>query len=155
MKETICLLLVCSIFLTGCAGRDAYPIAAYLPGDERRSCESLRGEISQLQADMAALLPKTDKGVSNALWATAGVFLIVPFFFMDLKDAEKIEFEAMRRRYNRLISIAAEKDCDMGEIRVEKRLIFEEQKAKEMARLRKQNEEAKKRLAELQAEKEK
>ena len=33
---------------------------------------------------------------------------------MDLKDAEKIEFEAMRQRHKRLLIIAADKDCDMS-----------------------------------------
>ena len=123
MKKTVCLLLSVSIFLSGsagCAGREANPIPAYLPGDNERSCPVLVGEIAQLQVEMQRLLPKTNKGVTNTLWATAGVFLIVPFFFMDLKDAEKIEFEAMRTRYNRLLLICAGKGCDMTGVRAER-----------------------------------
>ncbi len=105
MKKPVCLLLSVLIFLSGCAGRTANPIAAYLPGDETRSCEGLKAEIAQLQVDMARILPKTDKGLTNALWALGGCVVIVPFFFMDLKDAEKIEFEAMRTRHNRLLLI--------------------------------------------------
>ena len=59
------------------------------------------------------------------LWV---VLASVTFFFMDLKDAEKIEFEAMRRRHNRLLIYAAEKDCDMGEVRAEKIPSLKEQK---------------------------
>jgi hypothetical protein len=70
----------------------------------------------QLQKDMAAMLPKTNKFGTNALWATAGVFLIVPFFFMDMKDAEKIEFEAMRQRHNRLLIYLDSKNCDVNDI---------------------------------------
>ena len=128
MKKFVCVLMACCIFMAGCAGREANPIAIYLPGDENRSCEGLQAEVAQLQADMQRLLPKTNKGVSNTLWATAGVFLIVPFFFMDLKDAEKIEFDAMRRRHNRLIIYAAEKNCDMTGIRAERILSVEERK---------------------------
>lgn len=128
MKNSICLLLCISLILTGCAGREANPIAAYLPGDENRSCTALKAEVSQLQVDMARLLPKTDKGLTNALWATAGVFLIIPFFFMDMKDAEKIEFDAMRRRHNRLLVYAAERNCDFGEVRTERIPSFEERK---------------------------
>ena len=128
MKKLICLLVACSVFFAGCAGREANPIAIYLPGDENRSCEGLKAEVAQLQADMQRLLPKTNKGVTNTLWATAGVFLIVPFFFMDLKGAEKIEFDAMRRRHNRLLIYAAEKGCDMTGVRAEKILSAEKRK---------------------------
>ncbi len=121
MKKAILNVLLCfSIFFAGCAGREANPIPAYLPGDNERSCEVLVAEIAQLQADMQRILPKTNKGVTNTLWATAGVFLIVPFFFMDLKDAEKIEFDAMRARHNRLLLICADKGCDMTGVRAER-----------------------------------
>jgi len=108
------------VFLTGCAGRKANPIAIYLPGDENRSCDELKMEITQLQSDMQQLLPKTNKGLTNTLWATAGVFYIAPFFFMDLKDAEKTEYDAMRRRHNRLLILAAKKNCDMSGIKAER-----------------------------------
>ena len=103
MRKPVCLLLSVLIFFGGCAGRTANPIAAYLPGDEKRSCAGLKAEIAQLQADMQRILPKTDKGLTNTLWAVGGCLVIVPFFFMDLKDAEKIEFDAMRQRHNRLL----------------------------------------------------
>ena len=120
MKKSICLLLAILIPLAGCAGREANPVPVYLPGDENRSCAGLQSEIAQLQVDMQRILPKVNKGVSNTLWATAGVFLIVPFFFMDLKDAEKIEFEALRARHNRLLVYAAEKGCNMAGINAER-----------------------------------
>ncbi len=131
MRNVISLTLVVSIFLAGCAGREANPIPVYLPGDENRSCGGLKAEIAQLQVDMARMLPKTDKGLTNALWATAGVFFIVPFFFMDFKDAERIEFDAMRKRHNRLLVYAAEKNCDMVGIRAEKIPSMEERKKME------------------------
>lgn len=129
MKKTILNVLLCfSIFFAGCAGREANPIPAYLPGDNERSCEVLVAEIAQLQADMQRLLPKTNKGATNTLWATAGVFLIVPFFFMDLKGAEKIEFDAMRVRHNRLLLICADKGCDMTGVMAERIPSIEESK---------------------------
>ncbi len=115
MKKKMAVLLIMVMFFAGCAGRTANPIAVYLPGDENRSCTALQAEVAQLQVDMQRLLPKTDKDLTNALWATAGVFLVIPFFFMDFKDAEKIEFDAMRQRHNRLLIYAAEKGCDFGE----------------------------------------
>jgi len=137
MKEVISSLLAFAVLFAGCAGRTANPIPAYLPGDDTRSCEALKAEIAQLQADMNRLLPKTSKGVTNALWATAGVFLIVPFFFMDLKGAEKIEFEAMRTRHNRLLIIAADRGCDMTGVRAERILSIKERKA-ELKKLKKE-----------------
>lgn len=120
------------MLLTGCAGREANPIVIYMPGDEKRSCTALHAEMAQLQAEMQRMLPKTDKGLSNALWATAGVFLIVPFFFMDFKDAERIEFNALRQRYNRLLVYAAEKECDLGNLRQERILSIKEVKNDEI-----------------------
>ena len=151
MKKPICLLLSVLIFLSGCAGRTSNPIAAYLPGDERRSCEGLKAEIAQLQADMQRLLPKTDKGLTNTLWAVGGVLVIIPFFFMDLKDAEKIEFEAMRTRHNRLLVYAAEKDCDMMGVRGER--IPSAAERKELAEKAKKEAEARrKELAAIKSE---
>ena len=151
MKKPICLILSVLIFLSGCAGRTANPIAAYLPGDETRSCEGLKAEIAQLQADMQRLLPKTDKGLTNTLWALGGCVVIVPFFFMDLKDAEKIEFEAMRTRHNRLLVYAAEKDCDMMGVRAKKIPSLAERK--ELAKKAKKETEARRReLAAIKSE---
>jgi len=119
MKKVMCVLLSVTILFAGCAGRTANPISIYMPGDEGRSCAGLKTEIAQLQADMAALLPKTSKLGSNTLWAIGGIVLLFPFFFMDFKDAEKIEFEAMRQRHNWLLNRALEKNCDLGEVRAE------------------------------------
>ncbi len=132
MRKASCVVLALAVFFAGCAGREANPIPAYLPGDNKRSCEVLVAETAQLQADMQRLLPKTNKGVTNTLWAAAGVFLIVPFFFIDLKDAEKIEFEAMRTRHNRLLLICADKGCDMIGVRAER--IPSAEEAKKMAK---------------------
>jgi len=129
MRKIICIVLVFSVLLTGCAGREANPIVLYMPGDEKRSCTALHAEIAQLQAEMQRMLPKTDKGLSNALWATAGVLTLgLGFFFMDFKDAEKIEFNALRQRNNRLLIYAAEKECDFGDLRQERIPSIEEMK---------------------------
>jgi len=55
MKKLLCILLAVSVFYTGCAGREANPIPAYLPGDENRSCQALKAEMAQIQADMQRL----------------------------------------------------------------------------------------------------
>jgi len=114
MRKAMCGVMCFAILYGGCAGRQANPVPPYLPGDENRSCQGLQTEMAQLKSDMVRILPDTNKFGTNTLWAAAGVFLIVPFFFMDLKDTEKTEWEAMRVRYNRLLIYAEEKKCDFG-----------------------------------------
>jgi len=41
----------------------------------------------------------------------AGVFLLVPWFFMDFTKSEQIEAEALRDRYNQLLVLAVDKNC--------------------------------------------
>lgn len=99
--------------MSGCGGREANPVPMYMPGDNNRNCESLKVEMAQLQSEMQRILPKTDKTGTNVLLGVAGAFLIVPWFFMDLKGADKIEFDALRNRHNYLLSLYADKNCDM------------------------------------------
>lgn len=128
MKEMICVLLVCCFIFAGCAGRKANPVPLYLPGDENLDCTLLKGEISQLQTDMEEILPHTSKGVQNTACVVGGVFLIVPFFFMDLSNADKVEFEAMRQRHNRLLTFAQAKGCDLSGINTQRVLSIKEYK---------------------------
>lgn len=116
MKESICLLLVGSIFFAGCAGREAHPITSYIPGDEKKSCLVLSAEMAQIEAEIAKKLPHADKTAGNILLGVTGWFLIIPWFFMDLKGADKIEVEAMQRRYNALSLFAADKNCDLTQV---------------------------------------
>lgn len=144
MKKILCMVLSFAVFLGGCMGREANPVPLNKPGDEQRSCQSLKDEVVHLQKDMLEILPKTDKFKSNAVLATTGVLLIVPFFFMDLKDAEKIEFEAMRQRNNRLLEHLKAKKCNVSGIMAEP-----------IPSLEQQNEEVEKMLKRYQSEAEK
>ena len=127
MKQVICLLLIGSVFLTGCAGREANPVQMYYPGDENRSCQALLTEMSQIQTDMTKLKTETDdKETSNVLLALCGILFFPAWFFIDMKDAEKIEYDAFSRRYSRLLILAAEKNCDMTGLPTEPKLILEE-----------------------------
>ncbi len=116
MRQFLSIVLVFAVFFAGCAGRTANPLPVYLPGDEKRSCEGYMAEVAQLEADMNRILPDTNKWGYNTLMGAAGVFFIVPFFFMDLKNADKVEWEAMRVRRNRLVVYAAERNCNFGAV---------------------------------------
>lgn len=138
MKKTEMRILLAAIFLAGLAGcavrvdREGNPMPLYQTGDEKRSCFSLKAEIAQLQVDMLRFLPKTKKSSTNALWETAGVFF-------KMKYTEKVEFNAMRQRHNRLLINAKEKGCDLGEVRAEDIPSLEKSK-KEAAKSKKEAE---------------
>jgi len=106
-----CTALAAAVTLSACAGRPANPIAVSQIGDESRSCEALIAEMSQIDADIARKLPDTQKTGKNVALGIAGLFFLVPWFFMDFTESEQIEIEAMRNRYTRLNSIAADKHC--------------------------------------------
>jgi hypothetical protein len=100
-----------SVLFLGCAGRAANPVIVYQHGDTSRSCETLERELELIETDILELLPQTDKADQNTKLGVAGVFLLVPFFFMDLSKSEQIEVNALTKRYNHLIEIAETKGC--------------------------------------------
>jgi len=99
------------LVLMVCAGRPANPIMVYQHGDEESSCDVLERELELIGEDILALMPKTDKAEKNTQLGVAGIFLLVPLFFMDISKAEQIEVNALTKRYNHLLGIAVEKDC--------------------------------------------
>lgn len=112
MKKKILNVLLCSVvFFASCAGREPNPISIQMRNDEQRSCSALLAEMANCQEQKKRLKPHTNKFWSNALWITGGVFFIVPIFFVDVKDAEKIEYDAFQRRYDYLSILAAERNC--------------------------------------------
>jgi len=112
-KNIILAITLCS-FLSACAGRDPNPVMAVQYGDYKKSCKALEFEISQAENEIQRLLPKKDKMGANVALGVAGAFLLVPWFFMDFKNAEGQEYEAYRQRYNHLTSIAVDKDCGVN-----------------------------------------
>ncbi len=120
MKNSLCLLLCVMVFsASGCAGREANLIQVRQFGDEQKSCEQLRSEIYYTENEISRLLPKSDKTGKNIALGAIGVFLIVPLFFIDLKQGEKKEIEAYRQRYNHLLMVTQQKDCKLPSIVVE------------------------------------
>jgi len=100
-----------ALLLLGCAGREAHPISVHQHGDEKKSCKALEMELAFTEDRIRRLLPETEKTGKNVALGVAGVFLIVPWFFMDLTKSEKIEVEALRQRYNQLIMLSEDKHC--------------------------------------------
>lgn len=100
-----------SLFLNACAGRPANPISVAQLGDDSRSCAALIAEMSQIDASIASKLPETQKTGTNVALGVAGLFFLVPWFFMDFTESEQIEIEALRNRHTRLTAIGADKGC--------------------------------------------
>lgn len=117
MRKTLSLLLAILIFIAGCAGHEPNPIAAYMPGDEKKSCQLLKAEMSQIQTEISTKQQeKSTKDFWNVAEFVSGFFLIIPWFFMDVKGAEKVEADALKVRNKRLMLIAAEKGCNLSGI---------------------------------------
>jgi hypothetical protein len=144
-KTIICTALSATLFLAGCGGRAANPVMVNQFGDQSKSCNALELEMNQMQENIQRLMPKTEKTGKNVALGVTGAFLIVPLFFMDLSQAEQVEVDAFRQRYNTLAIIATDKDC----AKVELIPTFEEQAAaaKAAAEKAKAEEEAAKKAA--------
>ena len=105
------LALISMLTVTACGGRTASPVMVAQYGDQDKSCKALKFEMVNVQGEIQRLLPKTDKTGKNVALGVAGWFLLVPWFFMDFKNAEQTEYEAYRQRYNHLASLAMSKNC--------------------------------------------
>ena len=102
--------LVTSLII-GCAGRPANPVMVDQIGDNRKSCQSIETEMRFVETELKRLIPETDKTGKNVGLGIAGAIFVVPLFFMDLGESEKIEVNAYRQRYNRLNLIGTDKNC--------------------------------------------
>jgi hypothetical protein len=85
----------------GCAGRAANPVTVYQYGDEQRSCDALERELELIETELLDLLPQTEKTDKNTKLGVTGIFLLVPFLFMDISKSEQVEANALIKRDNR------------------------------------------------------
>ncbi|MCY4383880.1 MAG: hypothetical protein OXE44_12095 [Nitrospinae bacterium] len=113
MKKRIYASVAFMFFVSGCAGSGPNPVARFTPADEKRNCASLKSEIKAIKKDIAKKTSeRTDKTYKNLTLGAAGVFLVVPWFFMDLKGKEAAETEALERRNAALRRVAFVKGCN-------------------------------------------
>ena len=113
MKKRICAGLAFVFLASGCAGSGPNPVAHYAPADEKRACASLKAEIKANRKEIAKkTAERTNKTFQNLTLGAAGVFLIAPWFYMDLKGKEAVETEALERRNAALRRIAFDKGCN-------------------------------------------
>ena len=106
------LIVVVLFFVQGCAGRAAQPVQVAQSGDLKKACKSLRKETKKIRQNIKRMIPavkKADK--KRTLLMLSGGLLIVPWFFLDLSDADKIEANAKRARHNYLIDRGVKRNC--------------------------------------------
>ena len=106
------LIVVVLFFVQGCAGRAAHPIKVAQSGDVKKTCNELRHATKKYRRDIKKMIPAVkaaDK--KRTLLIMPGAFLILPLFFVDYTDADKIETNAKRARHNYLIDIAKKRNC--------------------------------------------
>jgi hypothetical protein len=99
VRKTLCIASIAAILLSGCAGRRAQPIQIQMLGDDQKNAAGLRREIARIDEEIKT--KKREQGqvtVSNIIMGVGGFFLIVPWFFMNFKDAEGTEIEALKQR---------------------------------------------------------
>lgn len=110
MKKIISIL-TSVILLTACAGNTSNPIPQHQPGDEKLCCSELRLELMDNQTKISHLIPKQNKTGKNVNLGIAGAFLIVPWFFMDFSDTERVEIQSNQLHDNWLRTLCAQKKC--------------------------------------------
>ena len=110
---------VCVVLpLYACGGRDPRPIAWSQPGDYELKCPELVSEVTHNEDEIIRRLPQQDQSGRNVFFYTAGVFLILPWFAMDLRYADAIEIRAYFDRNAWLRELGARQNCDMPAAKV-------------------------------------
>ena len=112
LKPIIASIVVVLFIVQGCAGRSAHPVTVAQSGDAKKTCKALRKGTQQILRKIHKMVPKIKKKDRNrTLLIMPGVFLIIPLFFVDLSDAEKVETNALRERYNYLSTLVGRRNC--------------------------------------------
>lgn len=117
-KNMIASLLMVTVVAAGCAGRAANPVMVQQYGDQNKSCESIEKELAFIESEVQRLAPKTEKTGKNVGLGVAGALFLVPWFFMDFSEAEQVEIDAYRRRYNNLILLGEDKKCGLAKAQI-------------------------------------
>jgi hypothetical protein len=99
-------------FVQGCAGRAAHPVQVAQSGDVKKTCNELRHATKKHRRDIKKMILAV-KGADKkrTLLIMPGAFLILPLFFVDFTDADKIETNAKRARHNYLVGVAKKRNC--------------------------------------------
>lgn len=118
MNKLMIVLISIAVLLNGCAGSTPRPIPQYQQGDDDMGCSQIKLEIADNNTKIMNLIPKEQKTGKNVALGVAGAFFIVPWFFMDFSDAERVEVQSYQLRNNWLTTLAQKKHCGSTPARV-------------------------------------
>ena len=111
-EKIVALILIASVSVMGCASRSPNPIPIAQVGDDTKSCDAITNEMQQmLDAKLIAEGDGNTQVGKNVALGVTGIFLIVPWFFMDLGNASTVEQKAAQARFQRLQQMAIDKKC--------------------------------------------
>jgi hypothetical protein len=113
MKKALTSIIIGSLILASCAGREARHFAVTNPSDSSMDCAGISREWNANEDLIASIAKdqgsKTGKNVAAAV--VGGLIFLPALFFMDLKGAEKAELIALRARARVLTELNAQKRC--------------------------------------------
>ena len=113
-QSVFALVVIVLFFTQSCAGRAAHPVQVAQSGDNKKTCKSLRKEIKKIRQKLKKMMPAVKQADKKwTLLMLSGGLLIVPWFFLDLSDADKIEANAQRARYNYLVDRGVKRNCNL------------------------------------------
>lgn len=107
----IACLILTLVGVWGCGGRAPRPVPWEMPGDAAITCAAMKAEISSNEQEIARRLPDADQSDRNAVLLGTGLVLIVPFFAMDVRYADRIEIRAFYERNARLRELGGRSGC--------------------------------------------
>ena len=112
-KKYLSLFVVMIFLFVGCMSRTPVLTDTYTPIDKSKSCDVLLWEIQKCDNEMQTkLAQKKKKSGNNVALGVVGALLFWPaLFFMDFSDADKAEYESLRKRHDYLVSLSMLKKC--------------------------------------------
>lgn len=115
MIKKILTSSVSMAFLAGCVHTTPLPVQVSQPGDTIMSCQSIVSEMESMKntvrekdSDLNGQIAK------NSALGVAGIFVLVPWFFIDTSDSNTVEGQAAKARLNKLKELYADKNCATG-----------------------------------------
>jgi hypothetical protein len=106
------LIVFLLLLLNGCVTDSPAPVELYQPADSFRSCDDLKWQILANQKLILKRVPKQNKLGQNIAAGVVGTVLVIPWFFMDFSESERVEIEGLQQRNQWLMNLAAHHQCD-------------------------------------------
>lgn len=110
-RRWVSVSAILAAFLIGCGGRVAHPIQAMQPGDLDRDCSSYANELAHIERETIRVLEGNEQLKGNLAMGVLTAVFLFPALYLDLSTAGKQEARAYCLRYERLRTLATQKDC--------------------------------------------